>query len=205
MRSVALFMSLSVALTQAATRRVTVLVNFEKPHSDVSVKALQHELTELLEPVGVTVDLMLKSDIPKNPEFSELAVFEMKGSCSMDNVPARYPARYGDLPDERGPLAMSYSSDGQILHFGEVECDRVRQCLQRVTGRTEPEKHQVAYGKALGIVIVHELYHMIAGAKAHTKIGLTKESLSAEELLDSKLSLPRMVLEALRRGLTYRQ
>jgi predicted nucleotidyltransferase len=201
MRSVALFMSLFVALTQAATRRVTVLVNFEKPHSDVSVKALQHELTELLEPVGVTVDLMLKSDIPKNPEFSELAVFEMKGSCSMDGL----PGRYNDLPDERGPLAMSYSSDGQILHFGEVECDRVRQCLQRVTGRTEPEKHQVAYGKALGIVIVHELYHMIAGAKAHTKIGLTKESLSAEELLDSKLSLPRMVLEALRRGLTYRQ
>jgi predicted nucleotidyltransferase len=200
MRSVALFISLFVAFSQAATRRVTVLVNFEKPHSDVSVRALQHELTDLLEPVGVAVDLMLKSDLQKNSEFSELAVFEMKGSCSMDS----FPSRYNDLPDERGPLAMSYASDGQILHFGEVECDRVRQCLQRVTGRSEPEKHQAAYGKALGIVIVHELYHMIAGAKAHTKGGLTKESLSAEELLNSNLSLPRMVLDALRRGLTYR-
>jgi predicted nucleotidyltransferase len=200
MRSVALFL-LFVASSQAATRRVTVLVNFEKPHSEVSVKALQHELTELLEPVGVTVDLMLKSDIPKNPEFSELAVFEMKGSCSMSNT----PRSFDDLPDERGPLAMSYTSDGQVLHFGEVECDRVRQCLQRITGRSEPEKHQAAYGKALGIVIVHELYHMIAGAKGHTKGGLTKESLSAEELLDSKLSLPRLVLDALKRGLTYHQ
>lgn len=199
MRSVAL-MLFFVILNQAATRKVTVLVNFEKPHSEVSLTALRHELSELLEPAGVAVDVMLKSELPNHPEFSELAVFEMKGSCSMNNA----PISPGDLPDERGPLAMAYASDGQILHFGEVECDRVRHCLQRITGRGSPEKHQAAFGKALGIVIVHELYHMIAGAKAHTKVGLTKESLSAQELLNSEVSLPRIILESLRRSLTYR-
>jgi hypothetical protein len=198
MRSVALLL-FAVAFSQAATRKVTVLVNFEKPHSEVSVVALRHELSNLLEPAGLAVEVMLRSELPVYPEFSELVVFEMKGSCSMKAL----AVRMSDLPDERGPLAMAYSSDGQILHFGEVECDRVRECLQRITGRGSPEKHQAAFGTALGIVMAHELYHMIAGATAHTKGGLTKKSLSARELLYGELSIPSIAGESLRRGLTF--
>jgi len=198
MRSVALLLFF-VALCPAATRKVTVVVNFEKPHSEASVVALRHELSNLLEPAGLDVDVMLRSELPPYPEFSELVVFEMKGSCSMKSR----PLPIGELPDERGPLAMAYSSDGQILHFGEVECDRVRECLQRITGRGSPEKHQAAFGTALGIVMAHELYHMIAGVKAHTKGGLTKKSLSARELLYGELSIPEVVGESLRRGLAY--
>jgi hypothetical protein len=193
MRSVALWLCF-VAVCPAATRKVTVVVNFEKPHSEASVVALRHELSNLLEPAGLDVDVMLQSELPPYPEFSELVVFEMKGSCSMKDR----PFATGGLPDERGPLAMAYSSDGEILHFGEVECDRVRECLQRVTGRGSPEKHQAAYGVALGIVMAHELYHMIVGAKAHTKTGLTKRSLSARELLYGELSIPAVVGESLR-------
>ena len=199
MRSVAL-MLFFVALDQAATRKVTVLVNFEKPHSEASVVALRQELSNLLEPAGFAVNVMLRSELPAYPEFSELVVFEMKGSCSMQDL----PSPMGVPPDERGPLAMAYSSDGQILHFGEVECDRVRQCLQRVTGRGSPEKHQAAFGTALGIVIAHELYHMIGGSKAHTKSGLTKKSLSARELLSGELTIPRVVRESLRSGFAQR-
>jgi hypothetical protein len=198
MRSVALILFV-VAFSQAATRKVTVLVNFEKPHSEVSVVALRHELSNLLEPAGLAVEVMLRSELPLYPEFSELVVFEMKGSCSMKTL----ALRMDELPDERGPLAMAYSSDGQILHFGEVECDRVRECLQRITGRGSPEKHQAAFGTALGIVMAHELYHMIAGAAAHTKGGLTKKSLSARELLYGELAIPGIVSESLRRGLTF--
>jgi hypothetical protein len=188
-----------VALCQAATRKVTVVVNFEKPHSEASVVALRHELTNLLEPVGLAVDVMLRSELPPFPEFSDVVLFEMKGSCSMKGV----PVPLGELPE--GPLAMAYSSDGQILHFGAVECDRVRECLQRVTGRGSPEKHQAAFGTALAIVMAHELYHMIAGIKSHTKGGLTKKSLSARELLNGELAIPDMVSESMRNGLPSRR
>jgi hypothetical protein len=196
MRSVALLV-FCVTVCPAAARKVTVVVNFEKPHSEASVVALRHELTSLLEPAGLDVDVMLRSELPAYPEFSEVVVFEMKGSCSMKGV----PLPIGESLDERGPLAMAYASDGQILHFGAVECDRVRECLQRVTGPGSPEKHQAAFGRALGIVMAHELYHMIAGVKAHTKNGLTKKSLSARELLSDELTLPTVVDESMRRGL----
>jgi hypothetical protein len=190
-----------VVLGQAATRNVTVLVNFEKPHSAVSVAALRHELRELLEPAGIAVDVMLRSEMPVSPQFSELVVFEMKGSCSMNVA----PVDLGGVLDERGPLGSAYLSDGEILHFGEVECDRVRRCLQRVTRGGSPEAHQAEYGAALGIVVAHEIYHMMAGAKEHTKDGLTKESLSARELLDGMLSIPGTVREALRRDSVAKQ
>jgi len=198
MRSVALCLFLGL-LCHAATKNVTVLVNFEKPHSDVSVTALRHELQQLLEPAGISVDVMLKSEMPLSPQFAELVVFEMKGSCSMDASPRALPA----TSEDRGPLGLAFSSNGEILHFGEIECDRVRHCLQRVTGRARPEKHQAEYGTALGIVVAHEIYHMIAGAKQHTKTGLTKESLSARELLDGMLSMPGVVREALRRDVLF--
>ena len=194
MRSVALGLFLGL-LCHAATKNVTVLVNFEKPHSDVSVTALRQELRDVLAPAGISVDVMLKSEMPLSPQFAELVIFEMKGSCSMDAAPRTLPV----TSEDRGPLGLAYSSNGEILHFGEIECDRVRHCLQRVTGGGRPEKHQAEYGTALGIVVAHEIYHMIAGAKEHTKTGLTKESLSARELLDGMLAMPGIVREALRR------
>ncbi len=192
MRSVALCFVLA-ALCPAATRNLTVLVDFEKPHSTVSVEALRQELKELLEPAGITTTVMLKSEMPASPQFSEVVVFEMKGSCSMNTA----PVTLSGLPEERGPLGLAYESDGQVLHFGEVECDRVRRCLQRVTRGGHPLQHEAEYGAALGIVLAHEIYHMIAGAKEHTKDGLTKESLSAGELLSGQLSIPEVVREAL--------
>jgi hypothetical protein len=195
MRLVALSL-LSVVLCQAATKNVTVLVNFEKPHSDVLVTALRRELRYLLEPAGIAVEVMLKSEMPVSPQFSELVVFEMKGLCSMNAA----PVVWGRSLSERGPLAFAYLSNGEILHFGEVECDRVRLCLQRVTGGGSPEQHQAQYGAALAIVVAHEIYHMMAGSKQHTKDGLTKESLSARELLDGALSIPLVVRETLRLG-----
>jgi hypothetical protein len=197
MRSVAWLCLCVISVCQAATRNVTVLVNFEKPHSAVSVEAFRRELRTLLAPAGIEADVMLKSEMPVSPQFSELVVFEMKGVCSMDPGPVMVDER-GPI-DEREPLAMAYSSDGQVLHFGEVECDRVRRCLQRITRGVHPEQHQAQYGTALGIVVAHEIYHMIAGAKAHTKEGLTKASLSARELLDGELTMPNVVRAALRR------
>jgi len=195
MRSVALVLFLA-AVGQAATKNVTVLVSFEKPHSAVSVAAFRQELSALLEPAGIAVDVMLKSEMPESPQFAELVVFEMKGSCSMDGATLT-----GALTNDRGPLGLAYESNGQVLHFGEVQCDRIRRCLQRITRGLRPEDHQAEYGAALGIVVAHEIYHMIAGAKEHTKDGLTKESLSAHELLDGVLTLPAGVREALRHDL----
>ena len=190
-----LFIFLCSALFGASTPSapVTVLVDFENPHSDVSLKAMRAGLASILTPAGISVDVQLKSDLPPDPQFAELVIFKMKGSCTMN---AR-PVPIGALSDERGALAMAYSSDGQILHFGEVECDRIRTSLSHVLGSSASTKNQNAFGQALAMVIAHEIYHMIGNAKEHTHKGLTKSSLSAGELLNGRLKLPEQALGAI--------
>ncbi|MDQ2840313.1 MAG: hypothetical protein M3Y72_04590 [Acidobacteriota bacterium] len=171
---------------------VTVLLNYEQPHSPQSFRALQQQLQTVLGAVGLKLDVRERQQTAPHEQFSDLFVFRMKGYCSMNALPI------GALSDERGALAMAYSADGEILPFGEVECDRIRESLQRVLGRGNPEQYQSAFGSALGLVMAHEIYHMLAHSALHTRQGLTKESLSARELLQGQLSLPEIARLAMR-------
>jgi hypothetical protein len=185
---------LSAATSSTSPAPVTILVDFEKPHSPVSLVAMRRELEALLQPVGLKVDLLLRTDLVPAQEFADLVIFKMKGSCVMEPLPI------GALSDERGPLAMAYSSDGEVLHFGEVECDRIRQSLSRVIGASTSNHRQVLLGRAMGLVIGHELYHMMANSTEHTKQGVTKESLTARELLEGDLNLPAFARKALQQA-----
>lgn len=171
---------------------ITVLLDFEQPHSPVTFEALETELRRILTPAHLHVDLRIRSEVPASSQFGELLLFKMKGHCTMSALPI------GALSDERGPLAMTYSVDGQMLSFGEVECDRVRESVQRALGKGNPEAHQGIYGMALARVMAHEMYHMIANCAAHTKGGLTKPSLSGQELSQDRLSFAGEAATALR-------
>lgn len=195
-----LLISLS-ALTFAASKpnpltsslSVTVLVDFEKPHSEVSLKAMRESLAALMAPAGIATDVAIKSDLPPGAQFAELVVFKMKGYCTMD----AQAVPIGAILDERGPLALAYASDGEVLHFGEVECDHIRHSLGRLLGAAASVKNQTAMGHAMAKVMAHEIYHMLGNAKEHTHKGLTKTSLSADELLDGSLKLPDDALAVL--------
>lgn len=196
---VALYLLLAVSALHAASTLpgpapVTVLLDFEQPHSSVSLNTLQSELDRILTPARVSIDLRVKSEVPSSAQFGELVIFKMKGHCSMKGLPI------GALSDERGPLAMTYSVDGQMLSFGEVECDHVRESLQRAIGKGNPDQHQRAYSIALARVIAHEMYHMMSSNEAHTKEGATKKSLSAEELSQPRLALNDAAAAAIRTG-----
>jgi hypothetical protein len=108
----------------------------------------------------------------------------MKGHCTARPLPI------GALSDERGALAMTYSSDGTLLPFGAVECDRVRQSLERVLGRNPLDVHSDAYSTAIARVMAHEIYHMVGNSKGHTQDGLTKRSFSSRDLYEGLLPLP---------------
>lgn len=182
--SLSLLASMLLSAGPLVNSPLTVLVDFEAPHSETSLSSLRKSLNQLLGPSHMSVDVQLKSELPDNPQFGQLVVFKMKGSCSITPVPV------GPIYDERGPLAMAYTSEGQVLHFGEVECDRVRHSLQRILGGNASLKSQQAYGSALAVVIAHEVYHMLGNARNHTHKGITKPELSASELMDASLSMP---------------
>jgi hypothetical protein len=171
---------------------LTVLMEFDSPHSDIPLDSVREHLNQLLTPGGIDVDVEIRENLPPNPQFGQLVIFKMKGSCSIKQ-PAGSPLHSG----KPGPLAMAYTSNGQVLHFGEVECDRVRTAMQRVVGVGRSRKNEQFYAAALATVIAHEVYHMLGNATGHTRAGLTKPALSPEELVDQKVGLSSSAISAL--------
>ena len=172
-------------------KQITVLVDFTDVRSATSLHALKSELQNILSDSHFQLDVQLKSDFPDTPVSGDLVLFKMKGHCTMNALPV------GALSDERGPLAMTYSVNGELLPFGEVQCDRVRTALQRIVGKSNPQAHQTEYGAALARVMAHEIYHMLARSATHTKEGLTKEALSPGELSRGTPRLPRAAQAAM--------
>jgi hypothetical protein len=195
LRCCLLIAAVPAVLTSSSIYPVTVLLNYERPYSQSSFAALQQQLQSTLNATGLRLDIRDRNTSPPHEQFGEVVVFNMKGTCSMSALPV------GALSDERGPLAMAYSSNGSVLPFGEVQCDRVRQSLERVLGRSNGARYQSEFGAALGMVMAHELYHMLGHSAQHTRQGVTKESLSARELLEGSLPLPEIARRAMQHRL----
>lgn len=160
---------------------VTIVLDFDQPYSDRSLSEMEREAGAVLKKIGFTFDWKTEQSLTPNAEFKSLLIFKMRGHCEMDPIP--------QLIDERGPLGLAYVSDGQVLSFGEIECDRVKRSVQRIFPRGESERQDRIYGRALGRVIAHEMYHMLSGQTRHSKTGLTQASLTADELTSNHMDL----------------
>jgi hypothetical protein len=68
-----------------------------------------------------------------------------------------------------------------------VECDRVRGTLGEAHIAGTAEERDVLYGRALGRVLAHELFHILSGSKAHSKQGVMQKYLSAAKLVGEHL------------------
>ena len=176
----------AAALLVSKVQPVTVLLEYDKPESPLASRALKSELSKIFSGSKIQLSLRLRKQLPDYAQFDDpIVLFRMRGACTMMALPV------AALSDERGPLAMTHMVNGEMLPFGEVECDRVRTSLQRKLGRTSAANHETQMGIALARVIAHEVYHMMARSTTHTKDGLTKAALSSEELYQGELPLPK--------------
>lgn len=89
--------------------------------------------------------------------------------------------------DERGPLAWTHSTNGEILPFAEVACDRVANAVASALWGEERKQADKFLGRAIGRVLAHEIYHILGKTHEHNEDGsLAKELISAKQLISDK-------------------
>lgn len=160
---------------------VTVLLQFEQEHSDLSVQEMKKELAAIMVEAGLKFDFRLLRDVTTGDSFNDLVVIRFRGTCRMDIQPV--------LLDERGPLAFTHSSDGHILPFTEVECDRIRLSVRSAMLGIDRPRADLLLGRALGRVVAHEIFHIVGGTRKHGQEGVAKTALSGRQLIAEKLAL----------------
>jgi len=185
---VAGFATIIAADPPARAAGVTVVLDFQGPRSEKSVQEMKREFEGILKDSGLVFDWRLRGESAP-VTANHLVVVRFKGRCVLEPV--------GYLFDERGPLAFTYSTDGAILPYSEVACDKITTAVRSAMFGGDFANADELLGRALGRVVAHELVHMLSGSGMHAKSGVEKTALSGKSLISPNLKLDQADLDKL--------
>ena len=169
---------------------IALYIQFQQEPPPAVVAVLQDEVNSIMAPAGLRFTWRVLP-VARGSEVSvELAVITFKGRCAAAGL-----TRHSSNP---GPLGWTHISDGVILPFAEVDCQGIRNFIQKQLLTMPAEGREGAYGRALGRVLAHELYHIFANTTRHGSRGVGKSRYTARELLSSRFQFEARESLALR-------
>jgi hypothetical protein len=168
-----------VAATRPASD-LTVVLDFQGSHSERSILEMQREAQTVLKASGIQLDWRARGQASRE-SFNDLVLVKFSGNCDLDAAPQAF--------GKSGPLGSTFISDGSMLPFAEIACDRVAASVRSAMSGSDFETADVLLGRALGRVLAHELVHVLTGSCEHGLEGVHKASLSARQLIAHSLPL----------------
>jgi hypothetical protein len=172
-----LLLACGILSAQAPSMRLLLVARFEKPlDSGSPIPEMERELNEILDPAGVKAEWFIDPALPESCENCRLVHIKFLGDCA---TPGNY---FWKQPP--GWLGRTITSDGEVIDFVEIDCNRVAAVIRPRIRYAERAQFSLFLGRALARVLAHELYHVLAKTRIHGKSALTRPYLRAVELLD---------------------
>jgi hypothetical protein len=168
----------------------TLYTAFQQPAPPAVVAALEDEVEAIMGQLGRHYEWRSLHSTRGNEVSSELAVLTFKGHCDVVALQSKEI-----IP---GALGWTHVSDGVILPFSDIDCDRVRNFIQKQLLRQPAAERETALGRALGRVVAHELYHIFANTAHHGADGVGKSAYTVQELLNEDFHFEEREGEILR-------
>jgi len=181
--------ALTAILCANAAPAVTLVLQFDEAYSARSLAAMKREVASIVRESGMKVDWRLLSDIHPADSFEGLVVVHFRGACVVQRPAA--------MLDERGYYAFTYVTDGDVQPFSEVECDKIASSISPEMSPAQWKDRETVLGRALGRVLAHELFHMLAKSQHHGVDGITRFALSPAQLVADRLHMTRADLKTL--------
>jgi hypothetical protein len=147
---------------------------------------MKREFEDIMKHSGLRFAWRLRAEAQRE-SFDNLVAVRFKGKCILEPV--------GYLYDERGPLAFTYSSDGALQPFSEIECDKVAASVRSAMWGGEFARSEMLLGRALARVMAHEMVHVFSNSAAHGREGIAKPALSGRQLIAPEFRLSRADLK----------
>jgi hypothetical protein len=196
------FLTVGIACAQtestksdSAALTLGVFMEFDADPGAPSLAAMKREVDALLKPAGIHVNWRLARENKGTETYARLVVLKFTGACRADwALQSR---------DESESVAVGDTmvEKGHVLPYSEVRCDAVRRALTYLAPATSKEQRQEALGLAMGRVVAHELYHVLAQTTSHAQHGLAKASQPLRELISRQtMAFGEQDSEAIRKG-----
>ena len=160
---------------------IAIYMSFDGPHSEYAVAAMKREVEKLTKSSGFGLQWRSLDGPRAGETFADLMVVKFHGKCNMDGI----QLLFNELgPEgEGGALGSTKISNGQVLPFSELECDRIRRSIAPLAVGYSKEDRESLLGRAMGRVLAHELFHVFAKTEQHGQQGVTKTSYSRKDLV----------------------
>ncbi|HWC97798.1 MAG TPA: hypothetical protein VG456_13635 [Candidatus Sulfopaludibacter sp.] len=154
---------------------IALYTQYQQEPSAVVLQAMQDELAMIMAPMGLRFGWHSLKDASGSKAAVELAVLTFKGHCEVTHLAPR--------SGQAGPLGWTHVSEGAILPFADIDCDGIRNFLQMGLLAAHSGDREELFGRALGRVVAHELYHIFANTQHHGSEGVGKADYSVQNLL----------------------
>ncbi len=158
-------------------RKLVVYLKTAAGQPQPPAEEMKREVDALMEGAGYSVSWRSAGDFGQDEGHAAVIVSEFQGICEAP--------RSGTIlaPPEAGAiLASTAVSDGEVLPFIEVDCATVARLLASALPN-EAARRNFLYGRALGRVVAHELFHALTGIREHDDSGVAKHSFRARDIL----------------------
>lgn len=167
---------------------LTVILDFKGPYSQNSIREMQREAGLILKSSGYRLGWTMLGADP-HATYRDLVVLTFHGFCRYDSAVPRSTVS--------GSYALTHITDGEIMPFGEVDCDRVVGAVRNAMSGRDESKADKLVGRALGRVVAHELVHMLTKSAQHASEGVEKSALSGTQLIENTLPLSALDIDRL--------
>jgi hypothetical protein len=158
--------------------QVTAVVLPDGRYSRLALHEMGREAAHILKTSGISLQWQLGE--PAQAVNGRLVIVKLLGRCDMDGPTALQMS---------GPLGWSHEANGVILPFSDLACDNIRGAVYGAAVAGHQYRGNVLLGRAMGRVLAHELYHVIANTTEHGGQGVAQPTLSARELTSGQLEL----------------
>jgi len=171
---------------------VTIYTQFAHPPSAVSVEHMKTELDAIMAPLDLHFAWRSLEQVNGHEALFEIVVVSFQGTCRSDQL----------LPEESPMRALGWThiTDGQVLPFSEVDCDRIRGLMTSPLAAAGPGERARLLGRAMARVLAHELYHFFTNTTNHAHSGIAKACYTGAELAGEQLRFGDAQLRKVRNG-----
>jgi hypothetical protein len=158
-----------------------------------AASTFRSETESMMQAAGYTVEWR-DASTNRDLDAPSLVVLQFAGDCSAPSAP---------IPSTESVAGRSLASatvqQGTVLPFARVDCAALRGALAPILAREAPARRQYLYGRAIGRLIAHELYHVLAGARDHAANGVAKPCFTPGDLVADRFEFDSVALARLRR------
>ncbi len=169
---------------------VALYTGFQHDPPAIVAHAIREEVDTILSPVGVKLQWRDLGKAGTGEMWIRLAVFRFIGTCDTTDLSVYppYPFVLGD----------THIADGIVIPFGDVYCNAIRAVLAHDLGSVQPEARDAVFGRAVGRVLAHELYHVFAKTRHHGSRGVAEPLYSAQTMMANEFRLDNSQVRQLR-------